>query len=173
MRANAQGLGLIGGWSYGAAPNQNGALPGTLKSNSGFAFGLAAESGGSVGFGANLLYAQRGFSSSVTGFSQHLSYLDVPVYLTLSIRNPVVAPFAFVGPQESFELNCDGGNCPSGRPKDSFAGIIGAGLRFPMMSNLSIQGRYVYGLTNLNYSTVSNSSNYKTRSFLLLLGIGF
>jgi hypothetical protein len=31
----------------------------------------------------------------------------------------------------------------------------------------------VYGLTNLNYSTVSNSSNYKTRSFLLLLGIGF
>ena len=126
--ANAQGLGVLGGLSWGSTPGQ-GALPGTLKANSGFAVGLAAESGGVIGFGINGLYAQRGFTSSVTGSSSKLNYIDVPVYLRLSIPNDMITPFAFVGPQASFELGCEGGNCPSGRPKVTYAGVIGAGVR--------------------------------------------
>ena len=95
------------------------------------------------------------------------------MYLKLSIPNPVVVPFGFAGPQGSFELNCDGGNCPSGRAKATFAGVIGAGVKLAMLGNVSVQGRYVYGLTNLNYGTVTNSSNYQARSFMLLVGIGF
>ena len=171
--ARAQGVGLIGGLSYGSVPNDNGALPGTLKANSGFAAGIYAETGGVIGFGINGLYAQRGFTSSLTGYSQKLSYIDVPVYLRVAIPNPVLTPFAFVGPQASFELKCDGGNCPSGRTKTTFAGVIGAGVRLPALAGLSLQGRYVYGLTDLDYGTISNSSNYKTRSFMLLAGIGF
>src|SRR5579864_5161822 len=112
--ANAQGLGVIGGLTWGSTPNNNGALPGTLKANSGFAVGLAAESGGVIGFGINGLYAQRGFTSTTTGVSSKLSYIDVPLYLRLSIPNPVITPFAYAGPQGSFELNCED-NCPSGR----------------------------------------------------------
>jgi len=173
--AGAQGIGVIGGLTWGSVPNNNGALPGTLKANTGFAIGLAAESGGVVGFGINGLYAQRGFESSTPGASQKLSYIDVPIYIKLSIPNPAVTPFAFVGPQGSFELNCDaaGGTCPSGRPKTTFAGVIGAGLKFGVLGGLSVQGRYVYGLTNLNLSTVSNAGNYQARSFMLLAGIGF
>jgi opacity protein-like surface antigen len=173
--ADAQGLGVIGGLSYGTAPNANGVLPGELKGNSGFAIGLAAETGGVVGFGINGMYAQRGFSSSSPGFSQKYSYIDVPIYLKVSLPNSMITPFGFVGPQGSFEMNCDGGggSCPSGRSKTTFSGVIGAGLKFGMLGGLSVQGRYVYGLTNLNLSTVSNSGNYQPRSFMILAGIGF
>jgi hypothetical protein len=171
--ARPQGIGLLGGLSYGSTPNANGALPGTLHANSGFALGIGAETGGVVGFGINALYAQRGFKSSFSGYSQQLSFVDVPLYLRLAVPNPVLTPFAFVGPQVSFELDCGGGNCPSGRASTTYAGIIGAGVKFPALDDLSLQGRYIYGLTNLDYNTVSNSSNYKTRSFMLLLGIGF
>ncbi len=175
VSASSQGLGLIGGLSYGTVPNNNGVLPGTLKANSGFAIGLAAESGGPLGFGINGLYSQRGFTSSVAGSSQKLSYIDVPIYLKLSLPNPTITPFGFVGPQGSYELNCasDGGSCPSGRAKMTYAGVVGAGVKFGMLGGLSVQGRYVYGLSDLNLTTVGNSGSYKQRSFMLLAGIGF
>ncbi len=170
--ATAQSVGILGGLSYGSVPNNNGVLPGTLKANSGFAIGVGAESGGTIGFGLNALYAQRGFTSSVSGNSQQLAYLDVPVYLRVAIHTSVVTPFAFVGPQISFELDCSGGDCPSGRPSTTYAGVVGGGVKFHALGGLSFQGRYIYGLSNLNYSTVSNSSNYQTRSFMLLMGLG-
>lgn len=175
--ARAQGLGVIGGLSYGSVPNNNGAYPGTLSEHNGFAVGLGAETGGVLGFGINGLYAQRGFTSTVAGGSRQLSYIDVPVYFKISIKNPVIVPFAFVGPQASFELNCDAGgggtSCPSGRPKTTYAGVIGAGVKLPMLAGISVQGRYVYGLTDLNLTTVGNANSYQTRSFMLLAGIGF
>lgn len=48
-----------------------------------------------------------------------------------------------------------------------------AGLRFPALGGLSLEGRYVYGLTDLNLSTVSTTESYRTRSLLLLLGKRF
>ena len=180
MAAQAQqvtegGLGILGGWSYGQVPSGNTSGHGSLSGNSGFALGVGAESGGTVGFGINALYAQRGFRSNLIGNSQQLSYIDLPVYLRVAIQNPVVEPFALIGPQVSFELNCDanGTDCPSGRNKTTFDGIVGFGLRFPMAAGLSVQGRYIYALQNLDYGTVNNQSNYRQRSFMLLLGIGF
>ena len=122
------------------------------------------------------MYAQRGYTSTILGSSRRLDYIDVPVYLRLAVPEGVVRPFAFAGPQASWELNCDanGGNCPgSGRPKVTFAGIIGGGLAFPELNGLVIEARYVYGLTDLKLGTVGSSSSYKTRSLLLLAGIGF
>jgi hypothetical protein len=171
--AHAQGLGLLGGLSYGSTPNANGVLPGTLKASSGFAVGLSAEGSGVLSFGINALYAQRGFTSSTAGSSQKLTYVDVPVYLKLAIPNPLVTPFAFAGPQGSFELNCEGGVCPSGRAKTTFSGVVGAGVKLGILGGLSVQGRYVYGLTNLDYGTVSNPNNYQPRSFMALAGFSF
>jgi hypothetical protein len=174
-QGQAGGLGIKGGLSYGNVSN-GGALPGSVTQRSGFAVGVSAVSGGMLGVGIEALYAQRGVTSSIAADRWHLDYLDIPVYVRLAMPNVVVTPFAYVGPQASFELKCGAGSfdCPdTGRPKAIFAGVIGAGLRLRQMHGLSIEGRYIYGLTDLKLSTISSSDSYQTRSFLLLAGIGF
>jgi hypothetical protein len=175
ITARAQGLGIIGGLTYGYVPNTNSTGAGTLSSHNGFAIGVAAETGGMFGFGIDGLYAQRGFRSSVAGFSEQLSYIDVPAYFRFAIPNPTIVPFALAGPQLSFEMNCDadGGSCPSGRPNTTYGAIFAVGLKFPQLARLSVQARYLYGLSDLNYNTVNNQSNYHDRSFMLLFGLGF
>ena len=174
VAARAQSIDFKGGLAYGAVPNNSGILPGTLSANTGFALGIGVATGGVVGWGAEFLYAQRGFKGSVLGTSQKLSYLDIPLYLRVSVPSPGITPFAYAGPQFSLEINCDadGGACPSGHPSLTYAGVIGAGARFGMLGGLSLEARYVYGLSDLQLSTVSSSQNYQTRSFLILLGFG-
>lgn len=173
--AGAQQIAIKGGLSYGTIPNNGGVLPGRLSAHSGFAFGVGVASQKPIGFGLEGLYAQRGFNSSIAGSSQRFSYVDVPVYLKVTIPTPTVAPFLYAGPQGSFELKCDGGGgaCPSGQPKTTFAAIAGGGVKVGKRGGLSLEGRYVYGLTDLKLSTVTTLGNYKSRSFMLLAGIGF
>jgi hypothetical protein len=161
------GLALKGGLSYGNISN-GGVFPGDNKQRTGAAIGLGINSGGGVGFGLEGLYAQRGITA------RKLDYIDVPAYLKLEITNPAIAPFGYLGPQVSFELKCDAdaGTCPSGRPKTTYAGVAGAGVRLNALHGLSIEGRYIYGLTDLKLNTVTTSDSYKTRSFLVLFGIG-
>ena len=175
LLAGAQGLGIKGGLSYGSTPNTNGALPGTLSSHSGFAIGVSVEGGSIIGLGIEGLYAQRGYSSTVAGSSRELAYLDVPAYVKLTLPLPALAPFAYAGPQLSYELKCESGGvtCPSGRTKLTYAGVIGAGVRLGVLGGISLEGRYVYGLNDLKMDTVSNTDSYKTRSFMLLAGFGF
>ena len=74
-------------------------------------------------------------------------------------------------------MSCSAGGgaaCPSnGRPKTTYAGILGGGVRLGPQSGLTIEGRYVYGLNDLKLSTVTSSQSYKTRSFLILAGWTF
>jgi hypothetical protein len=168
-------FGVKGGLSYGDVSN-SGVLPGEVSGRSGFAVGVGATLGSPVGLGIEALYAQRGITSSVIGDSRKLNYIDVPAYLRVALPTPGLSPFVYAGPQASFELQCDadGGTCPnSGRPKTTWAGVIGAGLRFGAFRGFSVDARYVYGLTDLKLSTVSTSSSYQTRSFMVLAGIGF
>ena len=72
-------------------------------------------------------------------------------------------------------------DCPAPAPGDAerkktlFAGVIGAGIRFggKTAAGFSVEGRYVYGLTDLKPSTVTSSESYKTRTFMILAGIHF
>lgn len=170
---NTGGIGIKGGLSYGDVSN-SGVFPGGAKTRAGIAIGLAVVGGGPVGVGFEALYAQRGIIGS-SGNSRELDYIDVPVYLRVGMTVPEIQPFAYLGPQVSVELRCDsdGGTCPSGRDKWSYAGVIGAGLRFQQAAGLSLEARYVYGLSDLKLGTVTDSENYQTRSFMLLLGFGF
>ena len=174
VTASAQSFGVLGGYSYGSAPSTNGLSVGTLKANSGFAIGAGLEGSGVIRLGLNALYAQRGYQSTTAGYSQKLTYIDVPVYVKLSIPTPLISPFGLVGAQGSLQINCDagGGTCPTG-DKTTYAGILGVGAKFGILGGLSLQGRYIYGLKNLNYSTVTTAANYTQRSFMLLAGIGF
>jgi hypothetical protein len=175
--ASAQNLSLKGGLSYGNVSN-SGLLPGELDHRSGFAAGLALTPAAAapLGLGIEALYAQRGVESSTDGDSRHLNYIDVPLYLRASIPITGAAPFLYAGPQLSFELSChaDPGDCPdSDRPKTSYAATIGGGVRLGGRSALTLEGRYIYGLTDLKLGTITSSTSYKTRSFLLLAGLTF
>jgi len=176
--AYAQGiLSIKGGLSYGNVSNR-GLLPGPLDQRTGFAAGVALTSatGQLLGLGVEGLYAQRGVRSSTTGDSRELNYADVPVYLRVAIPTPGVGPFAYAGPQVSFELSCRAGpnDCPaSSRPKRTYSAVLGGGVRIGARSAFSVEGRYLYGLTDLKLGTVTSSASYKTRSFLILAGFAF
>ena len=155
--------------------SNRGILPGNLNTRTGFAVGVAYASGGLLGLGIEGLYAQRGVSSSTSGDSRHLDYIDLPAYVLANLSLPGFTPFAYAGPQLSFELHCGagGGPCPSGRPKTTTAAVIGGGARFGSGRAISLEGRYVYGLTDLKLSTITTGTSYLTRSFLILAGLSF
>jgi len=170
------GMTIKAGASFGNVSNR-GLLPGNLGTRTGFAGGLslALLGGDPLRLSIEGLYAQRGVGSSSDTSSRRLDYIDVPAYLRFTLPTPGIAPFAYAGPQVSFEVRCRAGMsaCPDdGRPKTTYAGVIGAGVRLGH-PGLSLEGRYVYGLTDLKLNTVTSSSSYQTRSFLLLAGISF
>jgi hypothetical protein len=182
VAAHAQ-FGIKAGVAFGDVSNK-GVLPGDLKGRTGFAGGISLESAPSViGFGVEGLFSQEGLTSDAPDGSFKTSYINVPVYIRVMLPTPAVKPFAYLGPQVAFEVNCSSGNgdCPPPAPgeperkKTLFAAVIGGGIRFGGKSSagFSVEGRYVYGLTDLNPSTVTNSESYKTRTFMILAGIHF
>jgi hypothetical protein len=172
----AQGIALKGGLSFGNVSN-SGVLPGNLDSRTGFAAGLALGTGrNALGIGLEGLYAQRGVTSSSGPDERKLDYIDVPAYVRVLFPTPGLAPFAYAGPQVSFEMRCQAGGvaCPdSGRPSTTYAAVIGGGVRLGATSAFTVEGRYIYGLTDLKLSTVTSSESYRTRSFLILGGWAF
>jgi hypothetical protein len=169
------GMTIKAGASFGNVSNR-GVLPGSLGTRTGFAGGLALSLFGGDPLNVSIegLYAQRGVGSSSDTSSRRIDNIDVPAYVKFTLPTPGIAPFAYAGPQVSFQIKCTAGPnpCPSDMPKTTYAGVIGAGVRLGN-PGLQLEGRYVYGLTDLKLSTVSSSSSYKTRSFLLLAGISF
>jgi hypothetical protein len=175
----AQGeAGLKGGVSFGNISNK-GLLPGNLDTRTGFAGGLyLGYRVGFIGLGLEGLYARRGAKSdqSFATAQTRLDYIDVPAYVKVSLPTPLVQPFAYAGPQVSFEVRCHtagDSDCPdaatSGRKKTDYGAVFGAGVRF---GGLGLEGRYVYGLRDLKLNTVTDTHSYKTRTFLILLSIG-
>jgi Outer membrane protein beta-barrel domain len=169
-------FGLKGGVSFGNISNK-GVLPGDLGTRTGFAAGVSVGLGtGIVGLGAEALYAQRGLSGDVG--DTKLDYIDIPVYLKVQAPTPGISPFGYLGPQVSFEVTCkvsdvDCGD--TGRAKTDYAGVVGAGVKFGGAQSVgfSVEGRYVYGLKDLKFATVTSDESFKTRSFLILGGIIF
>ncbi len=171
-------FGVKGGVSFGNISNK-GVLPGDLHDRTGFAAGAAVDwLFIPIGIGVEALIAQRGVTSDVPGAERKLDYIDIPVYAKFQIPIPAIAPFAYIGPQISFELRCrdDDDDCPDvGRAKTDYAGIIGAGVKIGSINEfgITIEGRYIYGLRDLNISTITSDESFKTRSFLILAGLSF
>ena len=168
------GMTLKAGASFGDVSNR-GVLPGNLGTRTGFAAGLALPllGGDPLSLSLEGLYAQRGVGSSSDTSSRRIDYIDVPAYVKFTLPTPGLAPFAYAGPQVSFQVKCSAGPnpCPSDMPKTTYAGVIGAGVRLGN-PGLSLEGRYVYGLRDLKISTITSADSYKTRSFLILASIG-
>lgn len=173
--AGAQAIGIKAGLSFGDVSNK-GVLPDNLKTRTGFAAGIYLGTTGLIGIGAEALYAQRGLDENQAVSEQEvkLDYIDVPVYIKVTLPTPVVQPFGYAGPQVSYEIRCrtaSGGDCADAgdREKWDYAAVIGAGIRY---KSIGLEGRYVYGLRDLKLSTITSEESYKTRSFLILASIG-
>lgn len=173
--AQAQ-VAIKGGVSH-AHVSSTGALPYDLGDRTGFALGVAVASEPSLlGFGVEALYAQRGGGPAGEIDGTDLDYIDVPAYLRVMLTAPGIAPFAYAGPQVSFEVRCRTGNadCPdTGRSKTTYAGVIGAGVQVGSQGRISLEGRYVYGLQDLHLETVTDAGSYRNRSFMFLVGLSF
>lgn len=174
-------FGLKGGVSFGNISNK-GVLPGNLDNRTGFAAGVSVATTGLIGIGGEALFAQRGIKSDVAGDGTKVDYVDIPVYLRVMAPTPGIKPFAYAGPQVSFELRCkaNDADCPDVSPggaerkKTDFAAVIGGGAQFGGENGrFSLEGRYIYGLTDLKLGTVTDANSYKTRSFLILAGFVF
>ncbi|MDX2058332.1 MAG: porin family protein [Gemmatimonadales bacterium] len=174
-------LGVKVGMTFGNISNK-GVLPGDLETRNGVAGGLAlAARGGVVGVGIEALYAQRGLRSdqSLATARARLDYIDIPAYLRVSLPTPGVRPFVYAGPQVSFEVKCrraNGADCQpeiSGeRDKTTYAGVIGAGVRLGGRTGLTVEGRYLYGLSDLKMETITSSDSFRHRTLLILIGVG-
>lgn len=169
-------IGLKAGVAWANVDN-HGVSPGPLTGRTGFTAGLSFGTGLSpIGLGAEILYARRGFSGPDDNSSRRLDFVDIPIYARVMVPTQGFAPYFIIGPQVSWELNCVAGDddCgDAGNRNPSYAGIIGAGARIGNEGSMTIEGRYMYGLSNLRYSTVSTSDSYRSRGFLVLVGIGF
>jgi hypothetical protein len=179
-------FGIKGGAAFGNISNK-GVLPGgNLEGRAGFSGGLMIATGTHiVGLGIEGLYTQTGIKTPQGTLTngRELDYIDLPAYLRVMIPTPKIKPYAFAGPQVSFEIRCRSAtdtDCPDIEPisgeerkQTTYAGIIGAGLRFGSRTSFSVEGRYVYGLTNLKLGTITDDESYKTRTFLILGGITF
>lgn len=174
-------FGLKVGMTFGDISHK-GVLPGDLDTRNGVAGGLTfGFRSGVVGIGIDALYAQRGAKSSqsLATARTRLDYIDVPVYLKVGLPTPGIRPYLYAGPQVSFEVRCERANassCDGGTEEHKdvvYAGIIGAGLRLGGKTGLTLEGRYVYGLTDLKLTTVTSSESFKHRTFMVLLGVGF
>ncbi len=173
VAAYAQGgVGIKGGLTYGSV-SQSGVSPNTSLSGyngwtAGLSFGTASDSA-PVGLRVEGLYARRGVNGT-SNTSDIREFIDVPVFLELKLPIPGVQPFIYAGPQASYELGCSGCSASSNW---SYAADVGAGVRLGGSTAITLEGRYMYGLSDFQWHTVSSSSSYRTRQFLILAGIGF
>lgn len=172
----AQEIGIKTGLSFGNVSN-SGVLPGDVSGRTGFAAGVSVFTPDDfVSIGGEAFFAQRGVTSSQHGQSRELEYFDVPALLRVRIPTPGLAPYAFAGPQLSYELRCNtgAGKCPgTNRSRTTWAGVIGGGVRFGGDTAISLEGRYLYGLDDLEFETVTDPDSFKTRSFMIVAGITF
>ena len=168
-------VGIKGGLSWNNVSN-SGLLPGELERYTGWSLGLGIGTTGSpISVGLEGLYSQRGLRSDTPANDVEFHYIDVPAYVRLAIPTEAVALFAYAGPQVSFEISCEvgGDTCDPNRETVGYAAVAGAGFRLGTQGSFTLEGRYVYGLSDLSWSTVTDENSYRTRSFMILAGLGF
>lgn len=167
-------LGIKGGISFGTLSNKE---P-DWKSRTGFAAGLALDMRAKViGIQPELLYVQKGVefdgSPSASSDAPQLSYLEVPLLVKVTIPTPGIHPMIYAGPSVMFRLTCSfaGIDCKDAVKSVDYGAVLGGGLRFGGDHGFTVEGRYNWGLNDIN--DPGAGVKQQTRTFLLLAGISF
>lgn len=160
-------IGIKGGLSFAtydnAAPN--------LDSKTGFTAGasLPIRVASIFDIQPEALFVQKGTEG------QNVRFFEVPLFLRLNIPVAAVRPFALAGPSVGFRLSCDFGgvsDCDAlGIEKRDYGVALGGGIRLGSRMGFTLEGRYTWGLKDINNLTAG--VDVKTRTFLLLAGIEF
>jgi hypothetical protein len=173
VAAQAQfSLGLKAGASFATLSNK---AP-DWKSRTGFAGGVAFDFRAKViGLQPEVLYVQKGVdfegTSSASSDAPHISYIEVPVLVKVTIPTPAIEPMFYAGPSVMFRLQCRANDTDCGDQTKStdYGAVLGAGLRFGGARGFTVEGRYTWGLQNIHDPDAGVKNN--TRTFLLLAGV--
>ena len=172
MVASAQSIGLKAGASFATLSNK---LP-DWKSRTGFAAGIAFDLGsGLIGLQPEALYVQKGvaFDGTPSGSSDapRLGYIDVPVLLKITLRTPAIQPMFYAGPSVNFRLSCsfNGADCKDATKSTDYGAVLGAGVRLGGNHGFTLEGRYTWGLKDVNDPGAGVKN--ETRTFLVLAGV--
>lgn len=130
-----------------------------------------------IGIQPEVLYVQKGVefdgSPSSSSNAPQLSYIEVPVLLKLTIPTPGVHPMIYAGPSVMFRLTCSfaGVDCKSQFSSTDYGAVFGGGIRIGGDHGLTLEGRYTWGLKDIN--DPGAGVKQQTRTFLLLAGVSF
>ena len=153
----------------------------------GFAGGGFVRFGfGRLGIQPEILSVTKGAETDGVAGGEDLAikieYVAIPILLHLPLTyGSSFAPYVFGGPEIAFEIGCEQGdvdcNDPSladgvFEPKSTDFGLTaGGGLAFAMGPGaLLLEGRYTWGLSNINDTPGTDQSEVKNRSALFLAG---
>jgi len=164
-------LGIKGGLSYATLSNK---AP-DWKNRTGFAAGVAFDFRAKViGIQPEVLYVQKGveFDGTPSGSDDapQLSYVEVPILVKVTIPTPSLQPMFYAGPSMMFRLSCSVAeiDCKNLVASTDYGAVLGAGLRFGGDHGLTLEGRYTWGLKDIN--DPGAGVKQQTRTFLLLAG---
>jgi hypothetical protein len=170
--AYADRLGIIAGYrSNSANYDQTGV---TYNSTGGYQAGLLYQWSFAEIFAlrTGLVYANKDVQftpAGLSGFTQHASYLDIPIDLQLNL--PVTGLYFYAGVKEGIKSgsSCD---APSGftcsADVTSTDTVFNAGLGYELISfgagALALEAEYESGLSNVN-NTTGSTANIKTNAW--------
>lgn len=172
LAARAQAsVGVKGGLSFATLDNK---LP-DWSSRTGFAAGLSFDfQSGAIGLQPEALYVQKGVgfdgTPSASSHVPRLSFIEVPVLLKLMLPEGQVRPMVYAGPSVSFRVSCSyqGFDCTPYTSKTDYGVVLGGGVRFGGTQGFTVEGRYEWGLKDIN--DPGAGVQQRTRTFLLLIG---
>jgi hypothetical protein len=139
---------------------------------------------GRLGLQAELLSVTKGADIRGTpDFDLRFEYIEVPLLLHVPLTTGMAfAPYVYGGPSIAFEVRCrttdtagTASDCtdvsPFERRSTDIGLVAGGGLAFAMGPGaLLLEGRYTWGMTNLNAANDVDASTVRNRSGAILAG---
>jgi len=138
------------------------------------------------------LYSQQGFKGTdpdLAGYEAQfkINYFQIPVLLKAQFPSGTIRPAVYAGPVVSFESSCKFGVSAEGqsaeidcdqadvgdRKTTDFGGAFGANLDWfvgPVV--VTVDARYLLGLTNLNDDPNAPDESVKNRVWQFMAGVG-
>jgi len=122
---------------------------------------------------ADVLYSPRG-TLFQNGSETRLNYLSIPIVIKKKFLPVGIHPFLLCGPEFSFLLTAkaDDTDIKDQVKAQDLAIVVGGGVEFSLLGKSAyIEGRYSYGLHNINEEDAQPSS--KNRVWQLFVGFLF
>ena len=168
--ANAQGLGLQGGFTYDTVSGDD--VLADIQGKSGWLVGLWYGGSAPVTFMGEMSYVTRA-TENESGEKLQRSFLEFPTLLRVNLGSSKYRVYPMGGPVFDIQLTAEDadGNSVDDVVNNYDVGILGGlGLQ---IGRFAIEGRYIWGLTDILNSNVDfledlDLKDTKNRSFQLI-----